>query len=139
MSASIFDDKSIKPDTKKFNEELGESRLLFENICGFIKSNYGHLETEWKHYGKKSGWILKMLNKNKNLMFVIPAQKYFKVSFTFGEKAYQEIINGNYPDFLKKEMISANKYAEGRTIRLEIKNSEDSQVVMNLIKLKLVV
>lgn len=82
MSVSVFDSKMVVPDNKMLAYELGESMQYLESIQMEIQNNYGDLTPEWKHYGAKSGWILKLFSKKLNVLFVIPMQGYFRVAFT---------------------------------------------------------
>lgn len=72
MSASIFDDKLVEPDTKMLSMILGDTQKLYDKICEFIHDEYGDLRPEWKFYNQKSGWILKLFNKKRNVLFLVP-------------------------------------------------------------------
>jgi len=61
MAGSIFNSKLVEPDDKMMTYELGETKEYLNRICEFIEKEYGDLIPEWKFYGKKSGWILKLL------------------------------------------------------------------------------
>lgn len=137
MSASIFDLKQVEPNDKMLAVELGETKVYLDKIGSFIKDEYGDLTLEWKFYGQKSGWVLKMFNKKRNLLFVVPGKDYFKIAFTFGDKAVDEVIASGLPDFIKKEFLSAKKYSEGRTIQLEVKTNEQCENILNLIRIKM--
>jgi len=98
MSASIYSDKNNVPDQIMLYHDLRDSRNHFDEIKNFIINQYGEISPEWKHYGKNSGWLLKMINHKRNVMFVVPCHGYFKVAFTFGDKASQAIFNSSVPN-----------------------------------------
>lgn len=137
MSASIYNDKLIQPNELMLKNDLSESYESFVQISRFIDVQYGDLSLIWKFYSQKSGWILKMLTKNKNVLFLIPCDKFFKVAFTFGEKATDLILNSDFPDFIKKELSNSKKYVEGRTIQFDVKTSADLDSVLKMIAIKL--
>lgn len=137
MSASIYSDKQVQPGTDLFSKDLSHTRDYYDKICEFIENEYGVLIREWKYYGKKSGWILKLINIKRNVLFIIPCNNYFRTAFTFGDKATDIVLNSELSDSIKKEITNAKKYAEGRTIQIEVRNEDDLNVVIELIKIKL--
>lgn len=137
MSASIYTDKLILPNELMLKNDLSESYKFFDKITRYLDVKYGGLSQIWKFYNQKSGWILKLLTKDKNVLFVIPCEGYFKVAFTFGEKATNLILNSDFSDFIKKELSNTKKFAEGRTIQIEINKDFDCDEVLKLIDIKL--
>jgi hypothetical protein len=137
MSASIFSDKTQEPDETMLSEALGETKTYLDQICNFIETETGHLLREWKHYGQKSGWLLKLLSKKRNMMFVIPENGCFTVGFVFGDRAVIAVMNSNLNETIKNDLQNARKYAEGRGISLVINDSSQVESVLQLIRIKL--
>ena len=137
MTASIFDAETVQPDDEMLLGELGSAKSYLDQICAFIDKDYGEVSREWKCYNKKSGWILKIYSKKRNVLFVIPRRGYFGVSFTFGEAATQTVMIHELPGFNKQELLNAKKYAEGRTILYEVKTAADCSNVLTLIGIKM--
>jgi hypothetical protein len=104
---------------------LAETKGYLDKIAEFIETEYGDFKPEWKFYNKKSVRILKMFTKKRNVLFVVPCDKYFKVAFTFGDKASDLIFNSELPDSIKKNLFKAKKYAEGRTVQVEVKTENN--------------
>lgn len=137
MSSSIFSDKLIKPDKQNLVEALQNTYKLWEEIRKYIRSEFGETVEEWKYYNSKIGWTLKSLNKKRNLFFFIPCDKYFKISFAFGEKAVTEIEKSNLPDKIIEEIKNARKYMEGRGLRVEVKKRKDVDIIKKLVDIKI--
>jgi len=137
MSASIFDLTFVEPNDKMLAVELGKTKVFLHKIESFIKDEYGDLTLEWKLYGQKSGWVLKMFNKKRNLLFVVPCKDYFIIVFTFGDRAVDDIIASALPEFIKHEIFIAKKYLEGRSIQLEVRTDEQCENILNLIRIKM--
>ena len=137
MSASLYTEKFIQPDDTMLAYDLGNAKQLLDSLASFIETQYGDFKTEWKFYNQKSGWILKMFTKKRNVLFIIPKEKYFRVVLTFGEKATDAILASNFPEPIKQLLLDANKYAEGRTIQFNITSSIELEWTIELIKLKL--
>ncbi|OPZ70378.1 MAG: hypothetical protein BWY82_02085 [Verrucomicrobia bacterium ADurb.Bin474] len=63
----LFGDKSQVPDDYALIQALGSSESLRLDLISFLESTYGPVVTEWKFYGKGSGWI-RMSNGVANLI-----------------------------------------------------------------------
>jgi len=136
MSVSFFEDKNTNPDDKILAKALGKSNRLWQEIKKHLKTEYGELIEDWKFYGQKSGWILKTLRKKRNLFFFIPLKGSFRVSFIFGEKAVAKVEKSDLPKELITELKNARKYAEGRGLRIDVKNSADVENIKKLVEIK---
>lgn len=137
MSVSIYDDKLVEPDEKMLSYDLANSIDFLNTIRQFIEIEYGDLKAEWKYYNKNSGWILKLFTRNQNILFVIPCNKYFRIASIFGDKATDKILNSELPEIIKNKLSEAKKYAEGRTIQIEVRNESDMNNILKLIQIKL--
>ena len=137
MSASIFDNKLILPNELMLQEELGDTYQYLEQVKSEITKASGGVTPEWKHYGQKSGWTLKLYAKKRNILFVTPCHGFFLASLVFGDRAVDAIIQSTLPDSIKQEVFAAPKYAEGRGIRLEVNSQEQCGVLLELIRVKI--
>lgn len=137
MSVSLFDNPHTEPDQHMLAVALGDTWSYLNRTISFIADQYGKFTSEWKCYGKKSGWILKLYSGKRNVLFLIPCEGYFKVSFTFGEKALQQIMLEELPGFNKQELLDAKKYAEGRTIQYPVRTDRDAENLLALVRIKL--
>lgn len=114
--SSIFIDKSVKPDNQMLAEVLGTSYKLWEKIKSSLINDYGKLDEDWKYYGQKIGWTLKLLYKKRNLFFFTPYEKYFQIAFVFGDKAVAVVGQSDLSLTIIDEIKNARKYAEGERI-----------------------
>ena len=137
MSASVFVDKTKEPTDLTLSKALGNSNRLWRQIKKHLKTEYGELTEEWKFYGQKSGWLLKTLRKKRNLFFFIPLEDSFKLSFVFGDKAVAAAEQSNLPQDLFITLKNARKYAEGRGLQIEVKNSDDVENIKTLVRIKI--
>ena len=55
----------------------------------------------------------------------------------FGDKAVQEIENSDISDELKKKVLNAKKYAEGRGLVVEVKDNTSISDIKKLIEIKI--
>jgi hypothetical protein len=137
MGLSIFVDKSKLPDDQDLSEALGETKPLWYQLKAHVKEIFPNIIEDWKHYGKNSGWTMKLLNKKRNLFFSYPGQGYFTVVFVFGDKAVSAAENSSLPGEIIQTLKEAKKYAEGRGLQYAVKTLDDLDVVRKLLKIKI--
>lgn len=137
MSVNIFTDKLHKPTEQELTENLGTSYKLWEEIRKSLNDEYGQLTEEWKYYGHKYGWSLKLFYKKRNLFFFTVYGKYFQMGFTFGDKAVSAIEKSDLPKSIIEELKNAKKYVEGRGLRIEVKRRSDVKNIIKLVGFKI--
>jgi len=134
---SILTDKSEAPDDQILAGVLGGTAFKrWAGIKGSIEAEHGPTINEWKYYNAKSGWVLKLLLKKRNLFFMIPAEKTFTLGFLFGDRAVEEIGRSGLPARIIREVKNARRYAEGRGLRIEVRNREAVNHVLKLVDIK---
>lgn len=78
-----------------------------------------------------------MNDKKRVIVYLLPREAYFKVAFVFGQKATDAILNSTISDEIKNELLSAKAYAEGRGIRIDVREPEVLKDILRLIEIKL--
>ena len=136
MGKSYLCDIFDMPDEGMAAAVLADTYPLWEELYNHVLENYPNIIRSWKHYGKNSGWHLKLLHKKRNLFFFTPLDGCFKVGFIFGDKAAARIEAEELPDEIKKSLRAAIRYSSGRGIDIEIKYSEQLDVVKKLLRIK---
>ena len=137
MALSVFTDKSKLPGDLELAETLGETKQLWDQLKDYVKEIVPDIIEDWKHYGKSSGWTMKLLKKKRNLFFSYPGQGFFTIGFVFGDKAVQAVENSSLPQDIITTLKEARKYAEGRGLPVPVKNRDDLEVVKKLITIKI--
>jgi hypothetical protein len=132
----LFLDKSVKPDNQSLEKALGNSYKFWEELQNILKEKYAGLKPEWKYYGAKSGWTLKMMLKKKNLFFFGPCDNYFRIAFVFGDKAEKAIEESGISSVLIKKFKSAKRYTEGRGLMIEVRKQNQLNDIFKLVKIK---
>jgi hypothetical protein len=130
-------DKGEKPDDARLAEALGDSFALWTSLKTAVAAEHGPVVEEWKYYGAKSGWSMKLLRGARNLFFLIPGEGAFTLGFIFGDKAVAAVERSGLPKPLIAELRAAKKYAEGRGLRLEIRTRADAGIGAKLVGIKL--
>lgn len=137
MEDYLFLDKSNEPTELDLKEVLSDTYNLWTDIKLTISSQYGSTISEWKFYTKKTGWTLKTLLGKRNLFFFKPYNKYFTLTFVFGDKAVNAVEDSDVSENLKQTLREAKKYAEGRGISVEVKNKKNVKDVLKLLDIKI--
>ena len=133
---SVFNNKSDKPNILILAQVLKSTYKIWEEIKNSLTKEYGSLLEEWKYYGPKTGWLLKMFYKKRNMFFLIPSEKYFSLAFLFGDNAVSEIEQSDLPEKIKEEIRNTKKYAEGKGIRVEVRKRSDVKNIIKLVRIK---
>jgi hypothetical protein len=137
MDTSIFPDKAKKPTVTDLKNALGITVDMWMNLRDFIVKKYPAAFEEWNCAGAKYGWSFRIKDKKRAIIYLLPRDNYFKVAFVFGEKATQQILGSKISEEIKSELMNAKKYAEGRGIRLDVKDKSNLSDIKELIEIKL--
>ena len=132
---SIFTDKNKLPNDNDLKKSLGETYELWQLIKDYVISKYPKGFDEWSC--SKYGWSLRMKDKKRTIIYLLPRDKFFKVAFVFGQKATDTIMKSQIANSIKTELDSAKVYAEGRGIRIDIKGKKIMCDIQELIDIKL--
>ena len=135
--ASIFMDKTVKPTDKDLVEKLAATYDLWKRLYDLVLSKYLKGIADWNFPGKKYGWSFRIKDKRRALIYFLPRDQFFIVAFVFGDKAVNDIMKTGISDKIKEELNLAKKYAEGRGIRIDIKDDSIFNDIEQLIDIKL--
>ena len=136
MSENVFLLKEVKPTEELIKANLLDNYSQLEEIRKFIDDTLGETQEEWKNYGKKIGWLLKKLYKKRNLFFITICSGYFKVTFVFGDKAVNSIVDSTISPTLKTALMEAMKYAEGRGLSIKVEDDKYLADIKMLLQIK---
>jgi hypothetical protein len=75
---------------------------------------------EWKFYGPKIGWQLKISRKGKALCYLTPLDGSFRLGMAVREAERTTLLASRLPAALKTELRTAKKYTEGYPLRIHV-------------------
>ncbi len=96
----------------------------------------GDFRPEWKFYGPKHGWSLKLFEKKRNLCYLNPKEGAFDVAFIFGDRVREEVLAGSAPEAIKALFQGARHYPEGWGVRLTVGKKADLEQALRLLAIK---
>ena len=137
MDASIFIDKTKKPTEEDLRNALANSYNLWQDVYNLVYLKYPNAVSEWNFPGQKYGWSFRMKDRKRTIVYLLPRDKRFLVAFIFGQRAFEKIMSSNISKQIKHDLESAKVYAEGRGIRIAVKNQNTLAAISQLIDFKL--
>ena len=137
MDQSIFMNKAVIPNDKDLQIELGKTYAFWKEIMDFVVLKYPKAAMEWSYPGSKYGWSFRLKDKKRVIIYLLPREKYFKVAFVFGQKAYDLILDSPISETIKAELAVARVYAEGRGIRIDVKDKAVLDDIKKMVEIKL--
>lgn len=135
MDKSIFTDKNTTPSNDDLKESLGDTYQLWQLIKDYVISKYPKGLEEWNC--SNYGWSFRIKDKKRAIVYLLPRDKFFKVAFIFGQKATDKIMQSQISQAIKTELRSARVYAEGRGIRIDVKDDNIISDIKGLIEIKM--
>jgi hypothetical protein len=137
MALSVFDDKSTAPRDGDVAEALGRTSKLWDELISHLSSQYDPLTADWGFSGKQWGWAMRLKHKKRTILYLTPCKRHFLVGFALGEKAVRAAHEGGLPAAALGCIDSAPKYAEGRGVRMAVRNKKDLSAVQKLATIKM--
>lgn len=133
---SIFANKDEIPTTDDLKKALGDTFEIWKTLEEFTKASYPNATAVWNFSGEKFGWSFRIKDHKRVLLYLLPRDQFFKTAFVFGQKAVNQILESDISEAIKAELLSAKVYAEGRGIRIEVKNASIIKDIQQLIVIK---
>ncbi len=137
MALSAFDDKSKKPQASDLKRALSRTSAHWDNLITHIAAEYPPLDKTWNFSGANWGWSLRLKQKKRTVLYMTPRRGYFLVGLVLGEEAVKAAHGSTLPDSVLTVIDGAKKYAEGRAVRIEIRNKKDLENAKKLSSIKM--
>ena len=137
MALSIFNDKSKPPKDAELATALKDSFLFWNELKKLIALRFKPLSIEWGFASETTGWGMRLKNKDRTILYMTPREGHFLASFALGEKAIKAAHEDDLPVSVLKIIDNAKQYAEGRGVRLEVRNGRDVRNVEKLAAIKM--
>lgn len=134
---SIFLDKNHEPTAADLQNGIGLTFTVWNEIETYLNEIYPKVQSKWHFTSAKMGWSFRMSDSKRVLVYLLPRDQYFKVAMVFGQKATDLVLESEVSKSIKTELKAAKVYAEGRGIRIDIKNDALLEDIKKLIQIKL--
>jgi len=137
MDNSFFTDKNQVPTEDELKMALGSTYSLWNHLREYVHSLYPAVTDEWGFPGAKYGWSYRVKDSKRVILYLLPRDGYFKAAFNFGNKASEAILNSTISEKIRKDLGEARVYAEGRGIRIDVKDESLLNDIELLIRAKI--
>ena len=134
---STFNEKSKQPDDASLAGALGGAKRHWDGILERLARQCEGLGREWKFYGQKLGWQLKLTHQKRALMYLIPHEGSFTAALALNEHAVAAVRESELPAALIEEIVTAKVFAEGRPARVKVSGKKRADSVSRLLEIKL--
>ena len=128
----VRQDRMQPPTDLELRERLGAGHAAFRRLL----DDHPELRPEWKWYGQKSGWSLKLLDGKRNLCFIRPGDGHFTVGFVFGHAAVERALTSDLPVVVRHVIATAPTHPEGRGFQLEVLSEAQLGPIRELLEIK---
>jgi hypothetical protein len=137
MDTSVFTNKAVIPGDGDLYVELKETYDLWQVIRNHVHRLYPDAIDEWNYPGAKYGWSFRIKDKKRVIVYLLPREGYFKAAFVFGQKATDAIVSSGIAENIIADLLAARVYAEGRGIRIDVRDAGIIADIKQLIEIKL--
>ena len=134
---NAFLGKTTPPSNSDLEKALGPSKPLWDRLVAELASEHDVTTREWKSYGAKSGWSLRLMRGKRTIVWLAPSAGGFEAAFIFGDKALTAIRQSAVSARLRRILDGAPKYPEGTGLRFTVDAVKDIVLVKKLAAIKL--
>jgi len=137
MALSAFDDKTQEPQSRELEDVLVDAAEWWTQLISRVRLDFDPLAEDWVFSGKKWGWALRLKHKKRAVLYMTPSNGFFLVGFVLGEKAVAAARESALPQSAMDCIENSQRYAEGRAVRLEVRNEDDVDIVLEIARIKM--
>jgi hypothetical protein len=136
MALSAFSDKSRPPTDADLRSALGGAHAAWSQLIALVSERVPPITQLWGFTSKSTGWGLRLRHEERVILYMTPCEGHFLVSFALGEKAVARARAAKLPKPLLAAIDAAPRYAEGRGLRLEVRDGELLSSLTTLAEIK---
>ena len=125
------------PTAAALAHALGATRPLWDELVAHLEATYAPVTPEWKMARTSPLGFLRLIRKERTILYLLPRDGCFLTAFVFGEKATAAVRASDVPATVVTALNEARVYAEGRGIRLETHTSQDVATMKKLAAIKM--
>ncbi len=137
MALSAFDDKTREPRSQELDDVLLGAAGLWQELISSLGSEFEPLAEDWVFSGKKWGWALRLKQKKRAVLYMTPARGFFLVGFALGKKAVAAARASGLPAPVLEVIDESRQYAEGRAVRLEVRERHQLESILEIARIKM--
>jgi hypothetical protein len=137
MTAPIAGSGTNPPDEKVLARTLGGTKALWDELIRHVETEHAPVTHRWTASKTSALGFLRLVQKKRTILYLLPREGYFLTAFVFGEKATAAVRASDVPAAVVTMLNAARPYAEGRGIRLETRTARDLATMKKLAAIKM--
>lgn len=137
MALSAFGDRASPPGEDEVAAALGAARPHWEAVRQRLGEMCDPYSDAWGFTAASTGWGLRARDGDRVVAYLTPRDGEFLASFALGEQAVAAARAAGLPDAALAVLDAARRYAEGRAVRITVRDAADVDVVLKLAAAKL--
>jgi hypothetical protein len=136
MALSAFDDKTRSPTIDDLRLVLGRAYAPWVKLLALVAERIDPVAEVWKFTSASTGWGLRVLQKERVILYMTPQSNQFLVSLALGEKAVAAVRAAKLSAGVLKAIEDAPRYAEGRGVRIAVRRRAQLATIARLAQIK---
>ena len=137
MTAPIAGSGTNPPDEKVLARTLGGTKALWDELIRHVETEHAPVTHRWTASKTSALGFLRLVQKKRTILYLLPREGYFLTAFVFGEKGTAAVRASDVPAAVVTMLNAARPYAEGRGIRLETRTARDLATMKKLAAIKM--
>jgi len=137
LAFSAFDDGSVEPAREDLEGVLGRSLGRWDEILEGLEQRFSPVTRSWGFSGPKWGWNLRVRQGKRVIVYLTPQARQLVAGFALGERAVRHALAQGLADETARALEEAPRYAEGRGLRLIVRNRKQAAEVLKLAEAKM--
>lgn len=137
MNQPVLTNKDQFPTEEIIFSHIGKAKVIWELLFLHIHKEHPDLKAEWKYYNDGKSWLMKVTRKTKTIFWLSVIEDAFRVTFYFGGKAEQVVMESKISNELKKEFKEGKNYGKIKGITLMMNKKKYFKEPKELVKLKI--
>jgi hypothetical protein len=137
MTVNAFVGRPKSPGEADLAEALGTAKASWDRLVVDMAGELRLDGREWKSYGLKHGWSLRLQRGKRNIVHLAPHEGCFTVLLILGDRAMKAARASGLSASALKILDDAPRYPEGTGIRLRMKGPRQVPLVRKLARVKL--
>jgi hypothetical protein len=133
----VFADRSTLPDDAALASHLGKSKRAWDAILDHVQDRCAGVALDWKFYGQKHGWQLKLIHGKRSVLYLIPHEGRFTAAIALRPAAIASLSAHGVPAALISAIEAAAPSSEGSPARIDVTGVKQVAIVQALLAAKL--
>ena len=126
------------PSPQEVAAALGPAAGLWNELIDSIANKLGVNTQQWNGvYPHKYGWSLILQLKKRRILYLVPCQRSFRVTFLLSDKAVAAANATRLPKKVQDALAQAPRYPEGTGLRLTVNKAADLPPIRKIAEIKL--